>query len=236
VSVARYDAIADFYEMGFSDAADPVVAALLDLLGPASGLGVLDIACGHGRVTRELARRGATATGVDLSRALLDRADAIEAADPLGVRYVHADVADVPGVPDAAFDAVVCSFGLSDIDDLDGTFATVHRVLRPGGRFVFSILHPCFPGSGPASGSWPGGARYHDEVYWVADGAASTLRQRVGAHHRTLSTYVNGIAAHGLTLVRMCEPPAPVNWTAEAARFPGFLVAGCVNLGTEWRL
>jgi ubiquinone/menaquinone biosynthesis C-methylase UbiE len=230
---ARYDAVADFYEAGFSDPTDPVVVALLGLLGPPAGLRVLDIACGHGRVTRELARRGATVTGVDLSRALLTKAEAIEEAEPLGVRYVHGDVAAVPQVPDAAFDAVVCNFGLSDIDDLEGALATVHRVLRSGGSFVFSILHPCFPGSGAVSGAWPSTGRYHDEGYWIADAAAATLRRQVGANHRMLSTYINGLVRHGLRPTQMSEPAPPVEWAAadrrDAARFPVFLVARCSN-------
>jgi ubiquinone/menaquinone biosynthesis C-methylase UbiE len=191
---ARYDAVADFYEAGFSDPADPIVVSLLDLLGPPTGLRVLDIACGHGRVTRELARLGATVTGVDLSRALLDKAEAFEDAEPLGVQYVHADAASVSGLDDATFDAVVCNFGLSDIDDLDGALVTVHRALRPGGSFVFSILHPCFPGAATVSGAWPTVGRYYDEGHWVADDTSSTLRRQVGANHRMLSTYINSLS------------------------------------------
>jgi len=231
VASARYDAVADFYDAGFSDVADPVVAAVLELLGPPAGLSVVDIACGHGRVSRELAQLGATVTGVDVSRALLDKAEAIEASQPLGVRYLHADVADARLVPDAAFDAAVCNHGLADIDNLDGALATVCRVLRPGGSFVFSMLHPCFPGAGPVSGSWPSNGRYHDEGFWTADGAASTLRRQVGANHRTLSTYVNALARHGLSLSHVREPMPPVEWRGtdrdEAARFPVFLVVRC---------
>lgn len=234
MGTSRYDAVADFYDAGFSDAADPAIAALLEILGPPVGLGILDIACGHGRVSRELARRGATVTGVDLSRALLDKAETIEAADPLGVRYLHADVADLPAVPDAAVDAVVCNHGLADIDNLDGALATVRRVLRPGGSFVFSILHPCFPGAGPISGAWPSGGRYHDEGFWIADGAASTLRGQVGANHRLLSSYVNSLVRYRLPMTRMSEPVPPVEWDGtdrhQAARFPVFLVAGCTKV------
>jgi ubiquinone/menaquinone biosynthesis C-methylase UbiE len=49
---ARYDAVADFYEAGFSDGTDPIVLSLFELLGPTYGLRILDLACGHGRVSR----------------------------------------------------------------------------------------------------------------------------------------------------------------------------------------
>ena len=66
MSGARYDAIADLYADNFSTV-DGVLATLLDLCGPVAGRDVLDLACGHGRAARELARRGATVLGVDLS-------------------------------------------------------------------------------------------------------------------------------------------------------------------------
>lgn len=71
---ARYDAVAEFYIQGFDSIDDPASRALLDLLGPVTGLRVLDVARGHGRITRELARRGASVLGVDLSGALITRA------------------------------------------------------------------------------------------------------------------------------------------------------------------
>jgi SAM-dependent methyltransferase len=225
---ARYDAVADFYEARFSDPADPVLVALLDLLGPAEGHRVLDLACGHGRAARELARHGAIVTAVDISQALLEKA---QAHGPAAIRYVHADVAAAPQLPDASFDAVVCSFGLSDIDDLDGALATVRRTLTTGGTFVFSILHPCFAGAGDVSGAWPANGSYHDEVFWRADGEYSTLRRQVGAQHRTLATYVNALSRHGLILTAMAEPAAPPQWSTDdrrdAARLPVFLVARC---------
>src|SRR5215467_5232058 len=143
---ARYDPVADFYVSGFDSTDDSVSAALLDLLGPVAGLRVLDIACGHGRLTRELARRGAEAVGIDVSGNLLSKAREREQDEPLGIRYVHADVTTPGSLDDRQFDKVTCSFGLSDIDNLDGAIATVSLALRPGGQFAFSILHPCFAG------------------------------------------------------------------------------------------
>src|SRR5262245_59549689 len=104
---ARYDAIVDFYVDGFSSATDPVSLTLFDLLGPVDGQRVLDVACGHGRTTRELAHRGADAVGVDISARLIAKARESEEDAPLGVRYIHADVT-TPTTPlgDGQFDAV----------------------------------------------------------------------------------------------------------------------------------
>src|SRR3954447_16634109 len=228
MTLGRYDAVADFYEAGFSDV-DPVLATLLDLLGPVDRLRVLDLACGHGRATRELARRGARVTGVDVSRALLDKAEAAERALPLGIRYTHGDAAGSHWLAAGSYDAVICSFALSDIDDLDGAVGAAAAALRPDGRFVFSILHPCFPGGGQVSGSWPSTGRYYDEGRWTPDGALTSLRRQVGACHRTLATYLNTMRQHGLCLDELREPEPSPDWAnsgrRDAARFPVYLVA-----------
>ncbi len=214
---ARYDSVADFYETFAPDRYDdPAMLALLRLLGDVGGLSVLDMACGHGRLTRELARRGANVTGVDLSIALLDKARAAERAMPAGITYIHADAANASLLGAARFDVVTCSFGLSDIDDLAGVAASVARVLRPGGRFVFSIIHPCFPGwpSKGSNPSWQPGHGYYAEELWYASSPPHGIRPRVGANHRMLSTYVTLFADQGLFVDGMAEPPPPPDWMA----------------------
>lgn len=229
---ARYDAIAEFYVSGFDSIDDPATAALLELLGPPAGLRILDVACGHGRITRELARRGADVTGIDISGALISKAREAERNEPLGIRYIHADVT-LPGWPGPdIYDAVTGNFALSDIDDLGRAAAAISAVLRPGGHFVFSILHPCFPGARDVAGSWPDTGRYYDEGRWIADAALSLLRREVGASHRMLSTYLNVLRQHGLWVDQSAEPVPPPRWGHEhgdADRYPVFLVARCLK-------
>ena len=228
---ARYDAVADFYVSGFSSADDPVTLALLDLLGPVAGRRVLDVACGHGRTSRELARRGAAVVGVDISAALIARARELEESEPRGIRYIHADVTAPGTLGDAEFDAASCSFGLSDIDDLGGAIRTVSAALRPGGRFAFSLLHPCFAGGKDISGAWPPTGSYYEEGWWAAQEARSALRRLVGANHRMLSTYLNTLRSHGLWLDQVAEPLPAAGWDAahDADRKPVFLVASAVR-------
>ena len=223
---ARYDAAADEYVTMFGDRVDdPATATLLELLGDVRGTRLLDAPCGEGRVARELVRRGAQVTGVDLSPVLLDRARAREAGAPLDIEYVLADVSSASALAGMRVDAVVCNFGLSDIDDLDGALKTFRQVLQADGTFVFSILHPCFPGLGDvASSSWPPGG-YFQEGWWRADAVESDLRRAVGSNHRTLSTYINGLRRHGLTLEVLAEPPAPPESPVEPV--PMFLAGRC---------
>lgn len=211
----RYDAAADYYITHFTSGDDPVSLSLLTMLEPLSGLRVLDVACGHGRATRELARRGGDVTGVDISGNLIKKAQEIEQHESLGIRYLHADITSPGVLGAAAFDAVACNYGLSDIDDLDHAIAAVSAALRPGGRFVFSILHPCFPGGKDNAGSWPATGSYYDEERWTPQDSRSELRRRVGANHRILSTYLNTLHRHNLWLDHIAEPAPAPEWNPE---------------------
>lgn len=126
---------------------------------------------------------------------------------------------------------MVCCFGLSDIDDLDGAIATVARVLQPDGFFAFSLLHPCFPGweARDAEPSWPPERGYFEEGWWRTKSPANGLRTRVGANHRMLSTYFNTLASNGLTVKQVIEPPPQSSWVKDPGmgRIPIFLAVRC---------
>jgi SAM-dependent methyltransferase len=229
---ARYDAVADTYASTADNYRGSAVATLLELVGPDPGPRVLDVACGHAPVARELARRGADVIGVDISNELLNRARSwVDGVSP-DIEYVAGDATDPTLLAGEEFDLVVCNFGLSDIDDLDNACATVARLLVAGGRFVFSILHPCFAGADDVSGSWPAGRSYYDEGFWRAEGQRSVLRRQVGANHRMLSTYINTLVVSGLAVDVVVEPPPESDWAAErpgAGVQPVYLVVQCTR-------
>ena len=78
---------------------------ILERLALAPGASVLDLACGHGRITLELARRGFRATGLDLSARSLELARAAAKGEGLDVEWIHADMRELPA--GARFDAVI---------------------------------------------------------------------------------------------------------------------------------
>jgi ubiquinone/menaquinone biosynthesis C-methylase UbiE len=221
-----YDQIAEWYD-GVVRGGLPVHAllrpALHELAGDVAGLRVCDLCCGQGWSARELAACGATVTGIDISARLIEMALQIEAEHPSGIVYRKGDVQRLPEIADGSFDEVTCILALMDIEDLAGVLATVARILRPGGLFVFAITHPCFqtPDSrwtGQAGGTVRREVRaYFREGLWRSDNPHG-VRGQVGAYHRTLSTYIDALDAAGLSLERMREPqPAD----EVAGRVPG---------------
>lgn len=122
--------------------------AVLELCAPVGGARVLDLGCGEGYVARKLMRAGACeVVGVDLSGAMIDAARSEEARAPLGVRYEQGDATDLAGFGDRSFDLVVAVFLFNYLanDAMLTCMREVHRVLSPGGRFVFAVPHPAFP-------------------------------------------------------------------------------------------
>jgi demethylmenaquinone methyltransferase / 2-methoxy-6-polyprenyl-1,4-benzoquinol methylase len=97
-------------------------------LGLAPASRVLDLACGTGDFSRDLAAAGHRPVGVDFSAGML-------AAARIGAPLVRADAAALPSAT-GSFDALVCGFALRNFVDLDVVFRECGRVLRSGGRFA----------------------------------------------------------------------------------------------------
>jgi SAM-dependent methyltransferase len=113
---------------------------LVELLGVSPGSAILDVPCGEGRLSRELASRGYTLTGVDRSDDFLNEARATAARQGLNVRWEHRDMRDLPWQTE--FDGAFCFGGSFGYFEDDGNLHFVHAVcrsLKPGARFVMEI-------------------------------------------------------------------------------------------------
>jgi ubiquinone/menaquinone biosynthesis C-methylase UbiE len=125
--------------------ARPVV---LDMCEPISGLQVLDLGCGEGYCSRQLKQRGAKSVhGMDLSQEMIAAAKAQENKDSLGISYEVNCATHLNQLADAEIDLVVAVFLFNylTVEQTQQCMTEVFRVLRPGGRFVFSVPHPALP-------------------------------------------------------------------------------------------
>jgi 2-polyprenyl-3-methyl-5-hydroxy-6-metoxy-1,4-benzoquinol methylase len=118
--------------------------AQVEMCGDVRGMSLIDVGCGSGYFAREMARRGARVRGVDISPRMITLAERHEAEAPLGIEYRIGDAADLAshaGI--ASFDMATSCMALQDMPNVSALLRGVHAVLRPGGRFVASITHPC---------------------------------------------------------------------------------------------
>jgi 2-polyprenyl-3-methyl-5-hydroxy-6-metoxy-1,4-benzoquinol methylase len=123
---------------------EPTQERLLDVR---PGQRVLDAACGNGQFARRLAGLGARVLAVDISERMIELARARTAAggDRIEFRVVDCTRADaLLSLGEGQFDAAVCTMALMDMAAIEPLFTALAKLLKAGGRFVFSVLHPCF--------------------------------------------------------------------------------------------
>ncbi len=205
--------------------------AFLAMLPPVAGLCGLDIGCGEGGNTRQVAARGARMVALDISPTFLLHARETERQSPLRISYVQADAANIPSPPDS-FDFATAFMSLMDMPDQSTVLAEVSRVLRPGGFLQFSILHACFvPPHRRVLREADDTVRaievagYFDNIdgrvdRWWFESVPHEERARVPAFkeprfHRPLSTWLNLTIATGLILEQLGEPQADEAAAAE---------------------
>jgi len=132
-----WERAAEHYAGAFGDVTGQIAAPLLDAVRAGHGTRLLDVATGPGVVAAAAAKRGATVTGIDFSPAMIAAA---RTRHP-GITFRDGDAEALP-FDDASFDAVVMNFGLLHLARPETAIAEAYRVLRPGGRYAFTVWAP----------------------------------------------------------------------------------------------
>lgn len=212
----------------------------------ASGIGerVLDIACGNGVTSRRLAASGARVVGVDFSEPMLAHA---RSRGPASIDYRCVDATDGEALRAlGSFDAALCNMALMDMSDIGPLLQALPSLLPPGGRFVFSTLHPAF------NNPWTvqmGELEDRDgtllSTYSVKTSRYLTSGERRGSamagqprphpyFHRPLHALLAPAFAAGLVLDALEEPgfaaghltgSQPLSWSGRFSELPPVLIA-----------
>ncbi len=117
------------------------------LLALRPGERVLDIACGTGLSSRRLAAGGVEVVAFDFAEEMIGFARQWTTPYSDRIKYYVRDATDeaaLLGLGQGKFDAALCHMALFDMAAIEPLLRALAQMLRPGGRFVFSVLHPCF--------------------------------------------------------------------------------------------
>ncbi|WP_340562379.1 class I SAM-dependent methyltransferase [Streptomyces sp. GSL17-111] len=170
------------------------------------GARVLEIGAGAAQCSRWLAAHGARPVALDVSHRQLQHALRLGTD---GVTLVEADAGALP-FADASFDLACSAYGaVPFVADPVRVLREVRRVLRPGGRWVFSVTHPlrwALPDE-PGPEGLTVSASYFDRTPYVEQDEEG--RALYVEHHRTLGDRVRDVVAAGLRLTDLVEPEWP---------------------------
>lgn len=222
------------------------------LLEPVKGSYILDAGCGEGYLSREFANAGAKVLGVDFSNQMIEKCKLSASGPPsLEIKYRCADIRQMPFLVDQSVDKILSNLCFPNLETevVRKALLEFHRVLKPEGCLVFSILHPCFESG---LGGWEFGEKdssgrretkflkvdyyFHEKSYerqWKSP--EGPFPQPMRFIHRTLQTYFHLISEIGFIVETIREPRPTAEaiqnhskWFDKEQRIPFFLVFRCV--------
>lgn len=190
-----------------------ILPAALRLLAPQPGESVIDVCCGQGVLARPLLEAGIERfIGVDASPRLIEAAKSRHHLERRA-SWIQADACAPGAWADASHDAAACLMAVHDVENVRGLFANIHAALKPGGRAVIILMHPCFRIPRKSHWGWDADQKIqYRRLDSYATPAAIPITTHPGKgtgeetlfHHRPLADLLNAIAINGLTLAA-CE-------------------------------
>lgn len=172
------------------------------------GKKVLDLGCGFGWHCIYAVEHGAeSVVGIDISEKMIEEAKKRNASPKITYKVMAVEDFDYPA---ESFDVVISSLTFHYLESFDRTAKDVHKTLKQGGTFVFSVEHPVFTAYGTQD--W-----YYDEnqnrLHWPVDRYftegkrnAIFLGEEITKYHKTLTTYINGLLQNGFAITELIEP------------------------------
>lgn len=213
-----WDPVAAWYdklvgESGSDYHRNVILPAALKMLAPQPGESIIDVCCGQGVLARPLLDAGiGRFTGVDASPRLIAAARSRHGHDPRAA-WLVADVCQPGAWTDASHDAAACLMAVHDVADAVALCANLARALKPGGRAVLVMMHPCFRIPRVSHWGWDADQKIQfrrlDSYRTPLEIPITThpgkdTGERTAFHHRTLADLLTALGQGGLA-VTACE-------------------------------
>lgn len=249
-----WDAVAAWYDKLVGDGGSDyhrqvILPAAMRMLDLRRGESVVDVCCGQGVLVRPMLEAGAgRVVGVDASPRLV-RAARERVGRDVRVSWVVADVCAEGAWADGGHDAAVCLMAVHDVADAEGLFRNMARALKPGGRAVLVMMHPCFRIPRQSHWGWDNDQKVQfrrlDAYGSAVDIPITTHPGRPEGgqtvfHHRPLAALLTAAGAAGLAVTaseelyshrRSQSGPFSKAEHRAAQEFPLFLALKMVRIG-----
>jgi len=200
---------------------DIIMPGATRLMHLKKGHRVLDLACGQGVFSRYLLAKGVKVEGLDTSGELIRLA---RTRSKPAIRFHLADARKPDTFEESHFDAVACLLAVQNMEAIESTFQNVARWLKPEGRFVMVVTHPCFRIPRQTHWGWDEEKKIeYRRVDRYLSGLSIPIitpplagsKGHTTTYHRSLQTYFSALAQAGLWVESLEE------WTSKKESRPG---------------
>lgn len=183
--------------------------AIKSIMPSLQGKSVLDLGCGDGHFSKYCIENGAESViGVDISNNMIERAKKLNQDD--NIEFMCIPMEDLR-LTNQEFDLIISSLSIHYVEDYPTMIQKINGLLKKGGEFIFSTEHPIATAR-KGSNHWIK-TEEGNKLHWALDNYQEEgLREHdwfvdgVVIYHRTISTLINTLIEHGLTLDKIIEP------------------------------
>ncbi len=191
---------------------DLVFPGAMHLLAPKKTGFYLDLACGQGAFTKQLALKCFKVDGLDAAPSLIDQA---KRNAPKNAKFTVDDATNFAHLfPQDSLDGIVCNLAIQNIDPLGPVFSDASRILKPGGAFVLTMNHPAFRQPRQSGWGWDEERKlqyrrvdkYMSEYEMpIIMHPGSDQSEKTYSYHRPISIYINELAKFGFIVEALEE-------------------------------